>query len=200
MAKPNGRGIQHHQDKLKSALHAKTQEGKTFKTNVRHQIIWDAAADEALCEAVPTGFVFTDIRSQDGPAVWRDIAGRLNLDAKYAGSLSDRYSRLTADSRSPDGFDLTAHLDAAWRKRTGLLPGEVIKRKNPYLPNPSEPEREYAMAQTLEALKALVPDGVATRSPSQAVRRSTPSGTRALRASSVCAMAYSRSGSDGFGR
>ena len=122
---------------------------------------------------VPAGFEYTDFNSQDGPEVWRGIATRLDLDAKHACALSIRYRNLTATERNPDGFDQTAHLEAAWRKRRGLLPGQVSKRVNPYYVDPTEPEREYAMAQTLEKLKALVPDGVDLRTACECERVAT---------------------------
>ena len=157
-----------YQSKLKGILHAKTQEGKTFRTEERGRLIWDGAAEAALLEAVPADFEYTSDLE-----VWRGIAARLDVDAKYAGSLSDRYRNLTATERNLDGFDNKAHLAAMTRKLSGLQPGQVSKRKNPYLPNPSEPEREYAMAQTLEKLKALVPDGVDLRTACECERMVT---------------------------
>ena len=173
VAKPNRRRVKNYQDKLKAVLHAKTQEGKTIKTNVGGSIIWDAPADAALREGVPEGFVYTNFSSRDGPAVWRDIAGRLNLDAKHAGALSKRYSDLTAAERNPGGFDNTAHLAAAQAKKSGLQPGQVRKRTNPYYADPTEPELEYAMEQTLEKLKALVPVGVDLRTACECERVAT---------------------------
>ena len=67
-------------------------------------------------------------------------------------------------------------------------------------PDQRVPRRRRVRDPVQLASTTAIKAHVATRSHSQAVRRSTPSGTRALRASSVCAMAYSRSGSDGFGR
>jgi hypothetical protein len=65
-----------YQSKLKGILHAKTQEGKTFKIRVDGSIIWDAAAEEALLEGVPENFEYIAFTSQDGKEVWRGIAWR----------------------------------------------------------------------------------------------------------------------------
>ena len=173
VVKPNTRGVKDYQNKLKAALHAKTQEGKTFKTNVRDELIWDGAAEAALLEAVPENFEYISFTSQEGKEVWRGIARRLDLDAKHAQALWKRYHDLTAAERNPDGFDRTVQLAAASAKRDGLKPGQVRKRVNPYYADPSEPEREYAMAQTLEALKALVPDDVDLRTACECERVAT---------------------------
>ena len=137
-----------YQSKLKGILHAKTQEGKTFKMRVGGSIIWDDAADAALLEAVPENFEYISFTSQDGKEVWRGIARRLDLDAKHAGGLWNRYHDLTAAERNPGGFDNTANLAAARAKKSGLEPGEVGKRQNPHYSNPSESERAYALSQT----------------------------------------------------
>ena len=89
-----------YQSKLKGILHAKTQEGKTFKTRIDGSIIWDDAAEAALLKAVPENFEFITTKSRDGLTVWRGIAARLDVDAKHEGSLSDRYWRLTAAERN----------------------------------------------------------------------------------------------------
>ena len=172
VAKGNNRCVKKYQNKLKTVLHAKTQEGKTFKTNWRG-VIWDDAADAALLEAVPENFEYISFGSRGGPEVWRGIARRLDLDAKHAQALYDRYRCLTADSRNPDGFDNKANLDAAKRKQWGYEPGQVIKRFNPYYPNPTESEHTYGMAQTLAKLKALVPDGVDLRTACECERVAT---------------------------
>ena len=53
VVKPKKRAVRDYQSALKTALHAKTQKGKTFKTRVDGAILWDAAAHAALLEAVP---------------------------------------------------------------------------------------------------------------------------------------------------
>ena len=173
VVKPKKRAVRDYQSALKTALHAKTQKGKTFKTRVDGAILWDAAAHAALLEAVPENFEYISFTSQDGKEVWRGIATGLDLDAKHAQALWKHYSDMTAAERNPDGFDKTAHLADATRKRLGLKPGEVGKRRNPYYANPTESEREYAMAQTLEPLKALVPVGVDLRSACECERVAT---------------------------
>jgi len=146
--RPRNRTVSHYQNKLKAALHAKTQEGKKVKTDIRGRLIWNGAAEAALLEAVPVGFEYTDFNSRDGTEVWRGIARRLDLDAKHAGALSRRYSDLTAAARrNPDGYDRTAQLAAAKRKQDGLQPGEVRNRVIPFYPNPSPLERDYALSQ-----------------------------------------------------
>ena len=173
VVKPKKRAVRDYQSALKTALHAKTQKGKTFKTRVDGAILWDAAAHAALLEAVPENFEYISFTSQDGKEVWRGIATGLDLDAKHAQALWKHYSDMTAAERNPDGFDKTAHLADATRKRLGLKPGEVGKRRNPYYANPTESEREYAMAQTLEKLKALVPDDVDLRTACECERVAT---------------------------
>ena len=109
---------------------------------------------------------------QDGKEVWRGIARRLDLDAKHACALSRRYSILTATAQ-PRRLRQQSDLDAAKRKQWGYEPGQVIKRFNPYYPNPTESEHTYGMAQTLAKLKALVPDGVDLRTACECERVAT---------------------------